>query len=122
VHKSIPVSLGIIAFSIALIAGAVIYDRISVHNKEQATLQLYAKLAKDNALQQCRTKIATLSAELLEKQSAAREYAPKPNIKNPETLNDTQAILYRNLLASASQLKADIARLETQCEPVFGEN
>jgi len=114
-HKSVPVSLGVIAFSVAVIAGAVIYDRVNLHNQQQAKEEELAELAHKNAVTQCRDRLAALTVTLPKLEAEAAQYAPDPEIKNPETLNDVQAILYKNKLADISQAEADIMRLTIQC-------
>jgi len=114
-QKTIPISLGVIALSVAVIAGAAIYDRVTIHNQQQAAQARLTALAQQNALKQCRQKLAALSASLVQKQSDAAPYAPDPKIENPETLNDVQSILYKNLLTDISTLTADITLLNKQC-------
>jgi ferritin-like protein len=113
--KSIPISLAVIALSVASVAGSYFYDRAKVAAAAEARQEQLAELAQQEARQQCLDRIELLSASLLEKNTAASQYAPAPHIKNPENLKDVQAVLYKNLRADITAIKTNIARLRKQC-------
>ncbi len=121
-NKSIPISLAIIAISVASVAGTYLYDRAQVANALEARKNEFAIIAEADALQQrqemlarCRAELTTLRTKLTDAQINAAQYAPSPNIKDPETLQDVQAILYKKMQSEITPLKDTIARLAKEC-------
>ena len=121
-HKSIPISLGVIAVSLATLAGVMVYDLIKVNAVQLEIVERFEEAAKRDALARsnqaydhCRKQIAVLTNAEIQLRQEAQAYATKENIKDPKSLNDVQSILHKKLVTEADQTVKDITELRSQC-------
>jgi len=121
-HKSIPISLGVIAVSLATLAGVMVYNLIKVNAIQREIAERFEEAAKRDALarsrqayDRCNKQITVLTDTETRLRQEAKKYAPNVSIKDPESLNDVQSILHRNLVTEANQMAKDIAELRSQC-------